>query len=239
MTMKKNLALGVAAVALFGFGAQAHAQDNTQNYSKGDARMLDEARNIEPMSTESREQMAQRQMTRDVADIEPAAGNMDSPFTDFTGIYGGADIGYSFTDDLEGMDGGLFVGYGFEHEFDLLGAYAGIELGYEWSGADGDENNLSYEKDHAWVVTLRPGVSIMSDGLGYGIIGYSRSEFETTSGDEDSDGLILGLGAAFNTNTAFQPRIEYTYTMHEDISTNNQSIEPDENNITLGAVFQY
>lgn len=164
--------------------------------------------------------------------------NQDA-FSDFTGVYAGGDVGYSFTDDLEGWNGGVFVGYGFEHVFDALGPYAGIEVGYEWSGADGRTGILSYEKDHAWTATFRPGLSIMSDGLGYGIVGYSRAEFEGGGDDETLNGLILGGGVQLDTNTPFKTRLEYTWTNYEDGNLGGTGFDLTENNVKLGAVFQF
>lgn len=233
--MKKIIFSAMGILAVSGMSTSAIAQ----NYNKGNtnSRIMDDAQRMEAEETNAAEI---RTMPTEV-DIEPQAGDAynNNPYDDFTGIYGGGDVGYSFTEDVEGMNGSLFLGYGFEHDFKVLGAYAGLEIAHEWSGADGDAGGLSYEKDHAWVATFRPGVSVYDDMLGYGIIGYSNAEFETAAGDESLDGLVLGIGTQFNTQTAFKPRIEYTYTNYEDTDIAGTSFDPQENNIKLGAVFQF
>ena len=112
--MKYHLFLGTATCVLLGVSGQVGAQSsNNPSYSKGEARIFDDTRRIEaPRRQASRDERYEEQVSR----IEPAAGN-SSPFSDFTGIYGGGDIGYSFTEDVEGFGGGVFLGYGFEHNF--------------------------------------------------------------------------------------------------------------------------
>lgn len=162
-----------------------------------------------------------------------------NPYDDFTGVYGGAQAGYGFTEDLEGWQGGVFLGYGMEHDMNPLGAYGGVEFGYDWGGFDGDTAGVPYEKDNAWNVTFRPGATIRDNALGYGIIGYSRAEFESNGAEDDLDGLILGLGAQFDTDTPFKPRLEYTYTNYEDTSVGGTNLDPNENAIKLGGFFQF
>lgn len=220
--MKRILLLSAAtvAIAITGEGMQAHAGSPNK-----DSRIMN-----------------------DVSRMEPAAGEHKhyydnsydaSPYDDFTGPYVGGEIGYAFTDDLDGWNGGVFAGYGFVHEFDMLGAYAGAEIGYEWGGADGSVAGVPYEKDRAWNFTFRPGAKISEDGLGYGIIGYSRAEFESASGGDDLDGLILGLGGQFDTNTALKTRLEYTWTNYESANLSGTSFDPNEHAVKVGAVFQF
>ena len=121
----------------------------------------------------------------------------------------------------------------------MFGAYAGIEIGHEWSGADGDAGGITYDKDRAWLATFRPGVSIYNNALGYGIIGYSRGEFEGGGAEEDLDGLVLGVGAQMNTGAAFKPRLEYTYVNYEEGSLAGTGFDPQENTVKLGGIFQF
>lgn len=236
--MKYYLFLGAASVALLGTSIQAHAG----SYANENSKMMNDTRRMETQSSnitpERRAAETQTQQEK-VYGVEPAAGNNASPYDDFTGIYGGGDVGYAFSDDVDGWNGSLFIGYGFEHTFNLLGAYAGIEIGHEWSGGDGSTGGSPFEKDHAWTATFRPGVSIMGDGLGYGIIGYSRAEFESGGDEEYLDGMILGLGGQFNTGMAFKPRLEYTYTNYEEASIGGTDFAATENAVKLGAVFQF
>lgn len=236
--MKHYLFLGATSVVLLSWGQQVYAG----SYGQDNARLMNDMRYMESKVTAPVYHTTQVQMETEeaqVSHIQPASGHKSTPYDDFTGIYGGGDVGYSFSDDVKGWNGSLFIGYGFEHEFDVLGAYAGFELGHEWSEADGSTNGLSFQKDHAWTATLRPGVSIMDDGLGYGIIGYSRAEFASGGDEEYLDGMILGLGGQFNTGMAFKPRLEYTYANYEDASIGGTEFAATENAVKLGAVFQF
>jgi len=253
--MKPFLFLSITAIALSVATIPAYAQSNySQVDSKGGDQMINETRRLE---TEKPVTVSQASRTTDsqgerMSYIEPAAGRNTNPYDDFTGVYVGGDIGYAIgsynvnnplgTDGdvgLDGINGGIFVGYGFEHNFKWLGAYAGIEAGYEWSDADGSIGGDSYEKNHAWLVTFRPGISMHQDTLGYGIIGYSRAEFEGAGGDEDFNGLVLGAGAQFDTNTALKPRLEYTFTNYEDDDIAGVGFDGHENNIKIGAILQF
>jgi hypothetical protein len=232
--MKPYLFFGVVAVGLLA-SQIAHAQGAN---AKSSDNLLKDARHITD-EAEPMQRTAQIEPEVPVTRIAPAAGRNTSSYDDFTGIYVGGEIGYSVTDDVEGRNGGLFLGYGLEHDFDMLGAYVGLELGYEWSGADGNAVGLSYDKDHAWTATLRPGVKISKDSLGYGIIGYTRAEFEGAGDKDNLDGLIFGVGGQFDTNTVFKPRLEYTHTNYEDGNLAGNSFDATENAIKLGAVFQF
>lgn len=239
--MKHYLFLGSAiALALCATGTEAKAQYNNypSSYSKGDPDLMKDTRRMDPPAVQTMPGAVRTEDTQ-VYRTEYTPPPRKSPYDDFTGIYGGGDVGYSFTDDAEGENGSLFLGYGFEHKFRWLGAYAGLEVGHEWSGADGGTGVLSYEKDRAWFATLRPGVSVMGDGLGYGIIGYTNAKFESGGADENLDGLMLGLGAQLNTHTAFKPRLEYIHTNYEEGRLNGTSFAPTENAVKLGAVFQF
>jgi outer membrane immunogenic protein len=195
------------------------------------------------------------QVTTRASSIEPAAGSggyATDPYKDFTGPYVGGDIGYNIGSydvndpagpdgdvGLDGFEGGLFLGYGYNHNFSWLGGYAGLELGYEWSGADGQLAGGGYEKDHAWLVTFRPGIAMHEDALAYGVIGYSRAEFESNGNEEDLDGLVLGAGSEFSTRSPVKLRLEYTYTTYEDANLGNVNFDGHENQLKAGAVFRF
>lgn len=241
--MKHYLYLSAAIIGLVAINNNAYAQ----SYSKGgESSLLKDTKRIE---TEQRptssmydtdtitSQRTTYQSTKSYANYDKSEDG--NPYNDFTGLYGGGNVGYAFTEDLEGFDGGLFAGYGFEHDFSMLGAYAGLEFGYDWSSADGTTGGTVYEKDHAWMASFRPGVTIMEDGLGYAIIGYSNAEIETATGNGDFEGLQLGLGGQFNTNTAFKTRLEYVYTDYGEENIGSTSFDLKENQIKLGAVFQF
>jgi outer membrane immunogenic protein len=250
--MKKNLSLAVMVlITSTSMGLSAQGQYYNASSAKGDAQLLNDARAMK--DEEPAAPSPQSPNMAPPSTIEPYTGSdRDGPYDDFKGFYGGGDIGYGIDSaevndplgpdgdvGLKGVNGDLFLGYGFEHSFSWLGGYAGLELGYEWSGVEGSLAGVSYEKNQAWNVSFRPGLSLHQDTLGYGIIGYSRGEFSAAGEETDLDGFILGAGAEFDTNTAFKTRLEYTYTNYEDGNFAGTGFEPQENNIKLGALFRF
>ncbi len=257
--MKRLLWLGVAAVALTGMADGAKAQ----GYDKGDttSRLMGGLERSEPRTdtlaqtrpAPATRPLTQREPARPAA-IEPAAGRMQTgrPSTDFTGPYVGGSIGFamgsydvlipgSIGGDLgmEGFETSLLAGIGFAHNFAWLGGYAGLEVAYNWSGIDGNFGPASFEKNQSWMVTLRPGLVMHQDALGYGIVGFSRADFESEGSDEYINGLVLGAGAEFNTQTPVKLRMEYTYINYTDEHIGDRRFDGHENNIKLGAVFRF
>lgn len=252
--MKNKLLITTAATLLF--SPLAHAQSEYDySRSKGDANILQDTQKIETSKSDEEttdNENTDKYPTDNSNDVDTQSMPNSSPYADFTGFYGGGDIGYTIGSfdvndptgpdgdvGLDGLNGDVFLGYGFEHSFSWLGGYAGLEVAYEWSGADGDLGSNSYEKNHAILATLRPGITMHQDTLGYGIIGYSRAKFEGNGDDENLDGLILGAGAEFDTNTALKARIEYTFTQYEDADLGGVDFEGHENNIKVGALFRF
>ncbi len=253
--MKKLLWLG-AAVALTGFAADAYGQV----YEKGDAsaRVMGEMERTDVPRMEDR-RPATRSVTKQdaqrAARMEPAAGarQQQNRFADFRGFYLGGDVGYNMgsyeadvlnvTDGDVGIDGfeaGLFAGYGFSHNFmTWLGGYGGVEVGYAWTEQDGSIGATEFEKNQNILVTFRPGITMNQDTLGYGIIGWSYAEFEANGSEDDLNGLVLGAGAEFDTQTPLKMRLEYTYTNYEDTDLGTTGFDGHENNVKLGAVFRF
>ena len=244
--MKKLLMLGTA-VAVLGTGIQAQAQTM---YTKDGDQILSDARYEQvERRAEIEQPVIERQVTtaERVSSVEPAAG--DDPYADFTGFYAGVEGGYGLGsyelgggDDvgLDGFNYGAFAGFGFEQTFTpLLGGYGGIEVGYNWSDIDGDSAGVGSEKESEILATFRPGVSLSQGALGYGIIGWSRAQFEAAGDDDNLDGLVLGAGTEINTMTPFRMRVEYSYTNYEDGDVAAADFEGHENAIKLGALMRF
>ncbi len=240
--MKKYLLLGAAAVVVLGSGsawAQAGYAAKSGDTTLGQARYD---------YSQPTQQTAQRDAPPlEILGVEPAAGE-GKRRNYFQGAYIGADIGYNFgsyenNNGDVGLDGFLangFVGYGYSFgKRDMIGGYGAIELAYEWDEADGNIGAQDYDKDHAWKAMLKPGVVVEGNAAGYGIIGYSRGEFESGSDDENLDGLILGAGMEFNTRSPLRVRFEYTYTNYEDTNLNNVRFDGHESAATVGALLRF
>jgi opacity protein-like surface antigen len=252
--MKRFLPLTVFALVLS--SSAAFAQSSYTSGGKGDGNMMNDARYIDEekapapvqtSATTTTTQPSTSYVQTSSTQTEPPKDSME----DFKGPYVGGDIGYNIGSydvndpagpdgdvGLDGWEGGLFAGYGFSYDFDWLGGYLGLEGGYEWSGADGDMDGTSFEKDHAWLLTLRPGITMHEDALAYGIIGYSRANFESGNDDEDLNGLVVGAGSEFSTRSPLKIRLEYTYTNYEDTDLGGVNFDGHENQIKAGAVFR-
>lgn len=242
----------ISGPALAQYASGGKSQDNRMS---GDMSYMQpqHERTASSTTTQTRTTQIQQPARAQPQAVEPAAGYDDTRFADFTGFYVGGDVGYGMGNadisgapvggdvGLDGWNGGLFGGYGYDTGntwLGWLGGYIGLEGGYTWNDMDGNIGASSYSKGDSWHATLRPGLVLNEDALGYGIIGYSRAEFETPTGDDDLDGLILGAGAEFNTKTAMKTRLEYQYTTYEDANIGGTSIDPHDNVIKLGLVFR-
>lgn len=170
----------------------------------------------------------------------------------FNGPYVGADIGYqngSFDASnpagpdgdigTDGLAGGVFAGYGWANPQSDLAGYLGTELGYEWSDADGSISGTSIEKNGNLLATIKPGAIINHNTLAYGMIGYSRAEFEANGESDDLDGLVLGAGTEFATASPVNVRLEYAHTMYEDEDIGGVGIDGDDNTFKVGALARF
>ncbi|MCF8495591.1 MAG: porin family protein [Alphaproteobacteria bacterium] len=245
--MKKHLmASGALAAFIFSISS-AHAQYN--------------GKSSDDLSRETRYMQTDTQPHRSPVMAEPSyktpASRTDTTpikdsFEDFSGPYVGGDVSYAIGSydvndptgadgdvGLDGFAGGLFVGYGGVYDFNWLGGYTGIELGYEWSDADGELGGNTFVKDHEWLVTVRPGITMHEDALAYGIIGYSRAKFEGNGDEDHLNGLVLGAGSEFSTRSPLKLRLEYTYSTYEDANLGGVSFDGNENQVKAGAVFRF
>lgn len=247
--MKKFLMISTVLAAGFANSAQS------QNYDaqKGSDHLMQDTRRMEPERSTYVAPARQPVTTTAETPVTPVQREepeiaeepeKENDFDNFTGFYAGADAGYtlgSYGDvDLDGFEPGVFAGYGFEYDLgDWLGSYVAMEIAYYWGFADDDNAGISYEKKNNLAVTLRPGITVSDDALGYGIVGYSRGTFEGNGDEEHLSGYILGAGAQYNTGTALKPRIEYTYTNYGDEELAGSKFEGHENNIKVGFLFQF
>ena len=165
-----------------------------------------------------------------------------------SGVYAGAYGGYGWSDadfdgggsaDLDGMDYGLFAGYSLDTLLDStigLGINGSLEGFYGWS----DQDDGAFDKGNEWGINFRPGLSFVDDytfGLKpYGIIGYRRAEFDSTSGSKDwHDGFELGLGTELMAMGDFGVRLDYSHVWYDD----KGGVDPDEDDLRLGVAYHF
>ncbi|MCC7036765.1 MAG: porin family protein [Alphaproteobacteria bacterium] len=183
----------------------------------------------------------------------PASAQSETAHTDNgSGIYLGGYGGYGWTDaetagadgNLNGGDYGVFAGIeltNWLNQYQDWGMTAAIEAHYGWSGADDDTGALSFDKQDEWGVSFRPGFVALDDAMPlglkpYGIIGYRHLDIDTTTlGDQDFNGLELGLGTEVMAYGDLGLRLDYTHVFYGA----DGGIDPDEDNLRLGVGYHF
>lgn len=252
--MKKLILTGTAIILLGGSTAafaQADYSVKSTDTMLNQSRYMNDAELPRQAGSEIRvERRADAEPPVSILGIEPAAGGVNT--SDFSGLYFGGDLGFAMSNadvsgtgaadgdvGMDGFLGGVFAGYGYAGDPGNLVGYVGLEAGYEWNDADGRIGANSFEKNGSWLVSLKPGMVIGQDALGYGIIGYSLAEFEGAGTDEKFNGLVFGAGTEFNTRTALKMRLEYTYTNFEDENLGTVGFDGHESALKAGTVFRF
>lgn len=170
-----------------------------------------------------------------------------------TGFYMGGMGGYSLgagDSDADGADYGVFAGYKVDALLDEtinrvgLGLNGALEVHYAWSNADDVDGGVLYEKNDEFGVSFRPGLSIL-DQINpfavnpYGIIGYRRTEFETTttgaSSKDHYDGFELGIGTELVAYDNVGVRFDYSHVWYED----HDNFNPREHDFRLGVAYHF
>lgn len=181
--------------------------------------------------------------------------NDEGRVSPLSGVYMGAYGGYGWTNaditgnsdaNIDGGDYGIFAGYSLDTLLDHtigMGINGSLEGFYGWSNADDASGGVGYEKDNEWGVSFRPGLSFVdSYALGlkpYGILGYRRTEFQSSSiGGSASDwhnGFELGIGTEVIAYGNVGVRLDYSHVWYDA----KNGIDPEENNLRLGVGYHF
>lgn len=183
--------------------------------------------------------------------------NFTGPYVGATAGYGWSDVdasltapGISASDDADvnvnGWQGGVLGGYGFQfgQGYDYVwNGYVGVEASYEFSNADDSAFGTGIEKDDIMSISVRPGLTWGDTALGYGIIGYSRTQFKAGGDDDWVGGLMLGVGTEVGGFGPIKTRLEYVYTNYEDqnysAGANNMSVDAHDNAVKAAAIYRF
>ena len=176
----------------------------------------------------------------------------------FNGFYAGGQVWYSYIDvevsvddfDLldENMDsfgGGAFIGFGWVNNQ----MYGGLEAEVGYDGADWSENVLGTTFDAEAKLTFglsaRVGGVIADKYLIYGRVGWVRTNAELSisgfgSDDEYFDGFRFGGGVETILWDNFSARVEYTYTIYEDIwDIPGVDFDVDQHLVRIGVAYYF
>ncbi|SMR82581.1 Outer membrane protein beta-barrel domain-containing protein [Aliiroseovarius halocynthiae] len=137
---------------------------------------------------------------------------------DWSGIYGGAEVGISKpASGLSSGNGttyGGFVGY----NLDMGGSVAGAELGY--SNPDQTLSSGAELKNQI-KVKARYGLKLSDAGLAYGTVGYLRSGVSTGG---HATGYLLGVGYDHKVSDNMFVGAEYSHNRYESLPGGGEAI---------------
>lgn len=177
----------------------------------------------------------------------------------------GAPGSFRTTGSLTGWMGGLFLGYG--SYFNNSPAYLGAEIFGNYNGStetlatgvddDGDSFNRNVKAKATLGLSLLPGLRLNNASLGYLRLGYDWTNFRlNTSGtaagfgstslakNSTLGGFDFGLGIETLLTQKWSVRTEYNHIWYTSMSAGtvtgvNTSINPSDNQFTLGAVYHF
>ncbi|WP_338548829.1 outer membrane protein [Roseovarius phycicola] len=156
------------------------------------------------------------------------------PFSspDWTGFYGGAQLGYANIDtsaggDDDGFIGGLTAGY----DFDLGQWVVGGGLDYDF--ADISIAGGAADLESVFRAKLRGGYKI-GNGLLYATGGYALADTNTLGSD---DGYFIGAGYEYLINQSFSVGGEVLY--HEFDNYNSSGVDVDATTVQVRGTFRF
>ena len=152
---------------------------------------------------------------------------------DWTGFYGGLQLGYADADtNLAGVDGDGFIGgIVLGYDYDLGDWVIGGGLDYDWT--DVDLSGAATIED-VWRLKARAGYNVTPDSLLYGTFGYADAGTDTLGSD---DGWFIGAGyeQIVAPNVSLGGEILY----HEFDNFNSSGVDVDATTIQIRATYRF
>ena len=159
--------------------------------------------------------------------VEPVAVGPD-----WTGFYGGAQLGYGDVDtnvagaDGDGLVGGVTIGYDYDFGDVVLGG-----------GLDYDMTDISLapgtDVDSIWRAKVRGGLKV-GNGLPYITAGYAQADVNTLGSD---DGYFVGAGYEHMVSDQFSVGGEVLY--HEFDNYNNTLVDVEATTVQVRGTFRF
>ncbi|MEM1006333.1 MAG: porin family protein [Pseudomonadota bacterium] len=151
----------------------------------------------------------------------------------WTGFYGGAQLGYIDVDtslsgvDGDGFIGGLILGY----DYDLGDWVVGGGFDYDWT-----DINLSGAAtvEDVWRLKARAGYKVNPQGLLYGVGGYAEAGTDTLGSD---DGWFIGAG--YEQIVAPNVSISGELLYHQFDNFNSTGVDVDATTLQIRAAYRF
>ena len=174
-------------------------------------------------------------VTDDVVAPPPPAPAPVYNTPNWTGLYGGVQLGYANVDsNLSGGDesiiGGLFVGY----DYDFGNFVLGSSIDYDFTDANvSSAPNPQIDLENIFRAKLRAGYKL-GNGLIYGTGGYAKA-FTDNLGDDD--GYFIGAGYETMVTDNFSLGGELLYHEFDNFNGTNADVEP--TTVQLRGTFRF
>ncbi len=155
-----------------------------------------------------------------VAPVAPPAPTTPN----WTGLYGGVQLGYNNLDsNISGGDdafiGGLFVGY----DYDFGDFVLGSSIDYDFTDAEvSTAPNPPVDLENIFRAKLRAGYKL-GNGLIYGTGGYAQADTDNLG---DEDGYFIGAGYETMLTESFSLGGEVLYHEFDNFNGSNADVEP-------------
>ncbi|WP_420558308.1 outer membrane protein [Roseovarius sp.] len=153
----------------------------------------------------------------------------------WTGLYGGAQLGYNNLDsNISGGDdaviGGLFVGY----DYDFGDFVLGSSIDYDFTDAEvSTAPNPQVDLENIFRAKLRAGYKL-GNGLIYGTGGYAKAYTDNLG---DDDGYFVGAGYETMVTDNFSLGGELLYHEFDNFNGTNADVEP--TTVQLRGTFRF
>lgn len=151
----------------------------------------------------------------------------------WTGFYGGAQLGYADVDtslsgvDGDGVIGGIVLGY----DYDLGDWVVGGGFDYDWTDVD---LSGAAKVENVWRIKARAGYKVNPQGLLYGTGGYAEADTDTLGSD---NGWFIGAG--YEQIVAPNISVGGELLYHEFNNFDSSGVDVDATTIQIRATYRF